>query len=177
MKNQLLYGGILLLATACSSPKNFSVEDGNTFIVIDEKASVPSVLAAHELQHFVQQASGIELPIVNNAPSNGSKLICVGESPYTAEFDTMKLGEQEYFIKVSSDKVVLMGQDENTDRDDGRDNNGITPSKDRLKVNYSQLVNDTASQILRFMMHRALVMRYMTFLKNLLVSDFMGRIR
>ena len=59
----------------------------------------------------------------------------------------MKLGEQEYFIKVSSNKVVLMGQDENTDRDDGRDNNGITPSKDRLKVNYSQLVNDTASQI------------------------------
>ena len=126
MKNQLLYGGILLLATACSSPKNFSVEDGNTFIVIDEKASVPSVLAAHELQHFVQQASGIELPIVNNAPSNGSKLICVGESPYTAEFDTMKLGEQEYFIKVSSDKVVLMGQDENTDRDDGRDNTGLS---------------------------------------------------
>ena len=147
MRNQLLYGGILLLATACSSPKNFSVEDGNTFIVIDEKASVPAVLAAHELQHFVQQSSGIELPIVNNAPSNGSKLICVGKSPYTAEFDTMQLGEQEYFIKVSSDKVVLMGQDENTDRDDGRDNNGITPSKDRLKVNYSQLVNDTASQI------------------------------
>ena len=49
MRNQLLYGGILLLATACSSPKNFSVEDGNTFIVIDEKASVPAVLAAHEL--------------------------------------------------------------------------------------------------------------------------------
>lgn len=147
MKNWLLYSAILVLVSACTSSSFFSVEEGNTFIVIDENPSDVALLAAHELQHFIHESADIEVPIVNKVPSKEAKLFCVGKSACTSEWDTIRFAPQEYLIKISPDKVVLLGQDENSGSDDGRDNNGITPWKDRIKVNYSQLIGDTTRQV------------------------------
>ena len=143
MKNFLLYIGILIFSYACTSSSNFYIENGNTFIVIDQHASNAAILAAHELQHFIQESSGITLPIVKSVPSKHAKLFCIGKSPYTPELDSIQFKAQEYLIKITSEKIILAGQDENKKHDNGRDNNGTTISNDRLKINYSQLINDS----------------------------------
>ena len=147
MKTRLLYIIGILFVSACSSSQNFVIDEGNTFIVIDKDPSDAVILAAHELQYFIQKSSGIELPIVNTVPTEPAKLFCVGKSLYTSEFDTIQLAPQEYLIKILPDKIVLMGQDENQGCDGGRDNNGITPSKDRLKINYSHSVGDSVNHV------------------------------
>ncbi|BCI62984.1 DUF4838 domain-containing protein [Coprobacter secundus] len=143
MKNFLLYIGILIFSYSCTPSSNFYIENGNTFIVIDQHASNAAILAAHELQHFIQKSSGIKLPIVKSVPSKQAKLFCIGKSPYTPELDTIQFKAQEYLIKITPEKIILAGQDENKKHDNGRDNNGTTLSNDRLKINYSQLINDS----------------------------------
>lgn len=134
MKKIILCSLLWMFLLSCSTQKEFVVEKDNTFIVVAKDPSAPAMLAAQELQYFMQKSLGIRLPIVNELPSATAKIICVGPSEYSGETVS---GEQEYLIEVTPQKIVLMGQDENKDDDGGRDNNGITPSKDRLKINYS----------------------------------------
>ena len=65
-------------------------------------------------------------------------------SEYT---DKIHFEPQEYLIQITPETIVLMGQDENYDGDGGRDNNGITPSKDRLKINYSKLTGNSSANV------------------------------
>ena len=67
--------------------------------------------------------------------------IVTGEQPSPSAI----LAAQEYLIEITPETITLMGQDENFDTDGGRDNNGITPSKDRTKINYSQSTGDPSA--------------------------------
>ncbi|WP_455584640.1 DUF4838 domain-containing protein [Bacteroides sp.] len=142
MKKIILYIAFVMMPVLCSAGKAFIIKEGQTFIVIDKHPSPPAVLAAHELQYFVEQSMGFSLPIVNELPSKPSKAIFVGNSEYTAK---VPFKEQEYLIQITPEKIILMGQDENNGNDGGRDNNGITPSKDRMEINYAKLTGNPSA--------------------------------
>lgn len=142
MKKIILLAVLWMIPVLCTAKKGFVIEKGSTFIVTDQHPSAPAVLAAHELQYFIKKSLGIHLPIVHQLPSKPSKAIFVGSSIYTKK---MYFEEQEYLIEITPEAITLMGQDENFDSDGGRDNNGINPSKDRTKINYSKSVNDASA--------------------------------
>lgn len=142
MKKIILLAVLWMIPALCTAKKGFVIEKGSTYIVTDRQPSAPAVLAAHELQHFIKKSLGVDLPIVHQLPSKSSKAIFVGSSRYT---EKISFGEQEYLVEITPDNITLMGQDENFDSDGGRDNNGITPSKDRMKINYSKSVNDASA--------------------------------
>ena len=142
MKKFILYITLLMMPVLCSAKKAFVIEKDRTFIVTGEQPSPSAILAAHELQHFIKQSLDIHLPIVSEVPQQPSKIIFVGGSKYT---EKVRFKEQEYLIEITPETITLMGQDENFDTDGGRDNNGITPSKDRTKINYSQSTGDPSA--------------------------------
>lgn len=142
MKKIILYAVLLMIPVLCSAGKAFVIEKDRTFIVTDKNPSPPALLAAHELQYFIKQSTGICLPIVGELPPKPAKTIFVGSSRYTKK---THFEEQEYLIEITPETITLMGQDENHDSDGGRDNNGITPSKDRMKINYSKSINEPAA--------------------------------
>ena len=144
MKKIIMYIALLMLPILCSARKAFVIEEGRTVILTGKHASSPALLAAHELQYFVKQSLGIHVPIVNELPSEPTGIIYVGNSEYT---DKIHFEPQEYLIQITPETIVLMGQDENYDSDGGRDNNGITPSKDRLKINYSKLTGNSSANV------------------------------
>ena len=144
MKKIIMYIALLMLPILCSARKAFVIEEGRTVILTGKHASSPALLAAHELQYFVKQSLGIHVPIVNELPSKPTGIIYVGNSEYT---DKIHFEPQEYLIQITPETIVLMGQDENSDSDGGRDNNGITPSKDRLKINYSKLTGNSSANV------------------------------
>lgn len=127
---------------SCADKDHFVIEKDKTFILIDEQASPVATLAAHELQYFINAASGIQLPIINTIPKKSAKIIYVGASKYTKELnvDSDKLADQEYLIAIDDKKIILLGQDKGDGNDGGRDNNGITPANDRMKINYSRAI-------------------------------------
>lgn len=131
-----------MMPVLCSAKKAFVIEKDRTIIVTGEQPSPSVILAAHELQHFIKQSLDIHLPIVSEVPQQPSKIIFVGGSKYT---EKVRFKEQEYLIEITPETITLMGQDENFDTDGGRDNNGITPSKDRTKINYSQSTGDPSA--------------------------------
>ena len=142
MKKFILYITLLMMPVLCSAKKAFVIEKDRTIIVTGEQPSPSVILAAHELQHFIKQSLDIHLPIVSEVPQQPSKIIFVGGSKYT---EKVRFKEQEYLIEITPETITLMGQDENFDTDGGRDNNGITPSKDRTKINYSQSTGDPSA--------------------------------
>lgn len=144
MKKIILLAVLWMIPLLCTAKKGFVIEKGSTFIVTDQHPSIPAVLAAHELQYFIKKSLGIHLPIVHELPSKSAKAIFVGSSRYTKK---MHFEDQEYLIEITPETITLMGQDKNSDSDGGRDNNGITPSKDRTKINYSKSVNDASAPI------------------------------
>lgn len=118
--------------------------DKNSQIVISPNPSHAVRLAANELQYFIHKATGLQLPIVSTAPKG--KAIFVGHSDYTKAlgFSAAKLGEQEYVIDISSQRIVLLGNDEmgSPTADQGRSNNGFSPAADRRQINYRQATGD-----------------------------------
>ena len=147
MKKFLLLIISLLSVWGCSQADGFIIDKDNTYIVIDSSPSNTTLLAAHELQYFIKQSTGIELPIVKENPGQGKRMICIGKSSATTELDTVQFQEQEYLIKINPNKIILMGNDTNEGSDVGRDNNGVNPATDRIHINYSKLVNDKAGNI------------------------------
>ena len=137
-----------LLCFGCMQNKKF-FELENVAIVTSDSTTNVVRLAAVELQYFIWKTTGFKPEITSELPA-GSKGIFVGGSQYTEamQLPEKSFGEQEYLIDVTPERIVLMGQDTDsqseTERDKGRDNNGISPEKDRPVMDYGVATGDGA---------------------------------
>lgn len=137
------------------SARDAYVLNKSTKIVVRPDPSHSVRLASAELQYFIRQATGLQVPIVNVCSANAKNVIFVGQSSYTEQYGVSEahLGEQEYVIDVSSRRIILMGKDMDVDseavRDKGRSNNGFSPEEDRRQINYQQATGngEVASQL------------------------------
>ncbi len=82
-------------------------------IVLSRKASLSEQRGARELQHFLQEMSGAELPIVSRAAKSGGHSIFVGQS---AALDALKpgipyekLGAEGFTVKTIGANLVISG--------------------------------------------------------------------
>lgn len=122
--------------------------DKEARIVINPAPSPSVRLASTELQYFIRKATGLQIPIVTVCPDNANKVIFVGQSAYTDRYGISEtdLGEQEYLIDVSPQRIILMGKDTDVTsqaiRDKGRSNNGFSPEEDRKEINYQQATDN-----------------------------------
>lgn len=143
---------VLLFFCICISATSFAqksfVLNSQTRIVINGQPSDVVLLASNELQLFVRLITGVQVPIVKSYEPNTEQAIFVGRSEYTDKLGLSddSFGEQEYLIDVSSKRVILMGRDNEvvTDavRNKGRSNNGFSPEKDRMTINYQLATGD-----------------------------------
>ena len=141
----VLFALFLMPGLAWASKK--FVIDKRTCIVANVKASPVIALASAELQYFIQQTTGIHVPIIPN-PIEGEKhrYIYVGNNPFMEEALKGKdFDEQEYLIDVTSERVLLAGKDSEKEPEyvlnDGRDNNGLSPEQDRVQIDYQKATN------------------------------------
>ena len=123
--------------------------DKNTQIVISPDPSNSVRLAAVELQYFIGKTTGLQIPIVHLCSNNVDKVIFVGQSSYTDQYGISEecLGEQEYLIDVSPQRIILIGKDTDVTSeiicDKGRSNNGFSPEEDRRQINYQQATGNS----------------------------------
>lgn len=137
-----------LLCFGCMQDKKvFELE--NVAIVTSDSTTNAVRLAAVELQYFIWKTTGFKPEITSELPA-GSKGIFVGSSRHTEamQLPEKPFGEQEYLMDVTPERIVLMGQDTDSqseaERDKGRDNNGISPEKDRPVMDYGLATGDGA---------------------------------
>lgn len=137
-----------LLCFGCMQDKSvFKLE--NVAIVTSDSTTNAVRLAAVELQYFIWKTTGFKPEIASELPA-GSKGIFVGRSRHTEEMQLMEkpFDEQEYLIDVTPERIVLMGQDADplpdAKQDKGRDNNGVSPEKDRPVLDYGLVTGDEA---------------------------------
>jgi hypothetical protein len=80
-------------------------------IVRGENASPSEVTASTELQKYLKQICGAELPIVTDSTAAVEKEIVVGKTnrETDGEFDREKLGTDGFVIKTSDAKLYLVG--------------------------------------------------------------------
>ncbi|MFH0796773.1 MAG: DUF4838 domain-containing protein [Candidatus Omnitrophota bacterium] len=79
-------------------------------IVIPENAQPAEIRAAQELQRYLKEISGTELPIVNDTGRIPSQAILLGNirnSPL--KIDRTKLGADGFCIETSLDKIIIAG--------------------------------------------------------------------
>ena len=82
------------------------ISDGSAIagIVVPEDAPSPERIAATELQRYLRQMSGIEVPITG-APGSGRKILIGSAAPTPTE----SLGEDGYVIRTAGDALLLTG--------------------------------------------------------------------
>ena len=89
------------------------VEDGiSEYVIVRGENAFPSeVTASTELQSYLKQISGAELPIVTDAAAPGEKEIIVGKTnrETEGEFNREELGEDGFIIKTVENKLYLVG--------------------------------------------------------------------
>jgi len=89
------------------------ISKGNTeySIVRGENASSSEVTATEELQKYLKQISGVELPILTDKSEVKEKEIIVGKTNREAigEFDRSELGDDGFIIKTTGKKLWLVG--------------------------------------------------------------------
>ncbi len=80
-------------------------------IVRGEDAYISEVTASTELQSYIKQISGVEIPIVTDATAPVEKEIVVGKTNREAdgEFDREELGDDGLVIKTNGKKLFLVG--------------------------------------------------------------------
>ena len=80
-------------------------------IVYGENAYISEITAATELQSYIKQISGAELPIVTDASAPVAKEIVVGKTNRESdgEFDREELGDDGLVIKTNGQKLFLVG--------------------------------------------------------------------
>lgn len=150
MRRIIIFACIVWLSVYCMawSGEKFVI-DKRTCIVADVKVSPVVALASIELQYFIKKATGISVPIVES-PIRGKKTRCIYVGKNSLSEDILQgneFGEQEYLIDVTSERVVLVGKDTEDEPDyvlnGGRDNNGLSPEKDRIQIDYRKVTGDT----------------------------------
>lgn len=89
------------------------VSEGLTDYVIvrGENAYVSEVTASTELQKYIKQISGIEIPIVTDSVAAAEKEIVVGKTNRENEgdFDRDEFGDDGFVIKTEGQKLYLVG--------------------------------------------------------------------
>lgn len=89
-------------------------------ILLEKDASDLKKFAAEEVQTFVKQSSGAELPIVydTEAPEDGKYISLGNTSAYkasetykTAETETAKIGSNGFLIRSEDDDIFVIGED------------------------------------------------------------------
>ncbi|MBE6892193.1 MAG: DUF4838 domain-containing protein [Ruminococcaceae bacterium] len=80
-------------------------------IVRGENAYVSEVTASTELQKYLKQISGVEIPIVTDSTEPVAKEIVVGKTNREAdgEFNRDELGKEGFIIKSTGSKLWLVG--------------------------------------------------------------------
>ena len=80
-------------------------------IVRGENAYISEVTAATELQSYLKQITGTEIPIVTDSAEATEKEIIVGKTNREAdgEFDREELGDEGFIIKTVGSKLYLVG--------------------------------------------------------------------
>ena len=80
-------------------------------IVRGENAFISEVTASTELQKYLKQITGVELPVVTDATAPAAHEIIVGKTNRESdgEFDRDELGQDGFVIKTKEDKLYLVG--------------------------------------------------------------------
>lgn len=144
----------LLLSGCIQEQKSFTFDNACIVISPDPTSSVR--LAATELQYFIHKTTGFCPEIISELPSEKTRAIFVGKSAYTEKmkYPDRPFEEQEYLIDITPGHLVLIGQDEDyqsdAERNKGRDNNGLSPEKDRLVLNYAAATGDSSVKDVMF---------------------------
>jgi len=105
-----------LLGTCFSVMAINLTENGKSDYVISVPATAieSEITAAKELQSYVKQISGAELPIIKEVQASGKKVIYIGQSPkikkLLGNIDFTKLKADEIIIKTIDEFLVLSGQ-------------------------------------------------------------------
>lgn len=124
------------------------VRDGRpAAVIVVEKDAPPAVrLAAVELQHHIEQITGVALPFAEpDRPIQGARIL-VGESAATRALglSSESFAPQEYLIRIAGDTIVLMGRDwkgTEADRQEiARDTQMRSLDSWRKKIDYDQAV-------------------------------------
>ncbi|MBQ7651665.1 MAG: DUF4838 domain-containing protein [Victivallales bacterium] len=83
-------------------------------IVISENAAKPYESAAKELQKFVEDMTGVKLPIVRDSMPLPPKSVLIGSNRHTQailkqDYKPEALGDDAYIIKVKGNHLVILG--------------------------------------------------------------------
>lgn len=82
-------------------------------IVIKDQASAVETHAAQELRHFLEEISGVRLPVVDDQGELSSQEIILGENRHLVESGislvTGKLGSDGFIIRTTEDSLVIVG--------------------------------------------------------------------
>ncbi len=105
---------ILVLCAGSAAGALTLVQDGESAytIVIGDEAIPPEEYAAQELQHFIEEISGAELPIVKAAEAPGTPRIFVGPSSAldpVVRIDYDSLGQEGFVLATEKQDLVLAG--------------------------------------------------------------------
>lgn len=114
---------LLLLSYGCArktiiKPEMFVIAQDSKpmcVIVVPEDA-IPSVkYAGEELQRFIKEISGAELPIITDSSPSQDKEIVLGRNKRLVDeginIDWQSLGEEGYVLKVTRNKIIIAGGD------------------------------------------------------------------
>ncbi len=88
------------------------VEGVSDYVIVrGENAYISEVTASTELQKYLKQISGVEIPIVTDTTAPVEKEIVVGKTNREAdgEFDRDELGDEGFVIKSEAEKLFIVG--------------------------------------------------------------------
>ncbi len=116
MRARLLAIAVLVSLAACAGARELTiVADGQSDyqIVLGDGPAKVARVAADELQHWLAEATGVELPIVAGADP-ARKHIFVGESalPEDAGVDVTALEREAFAVRSVGEDLVLVGLDD-----------------------------------------------------------------
>lgn len=106
---------LLFSSLGCQAAEVTLVREGKPVatLLLAENPTLGAQLAAFELQHFVQQMTGAELPIVREPAQVAGPRVLVAESEATRALglDPSKFEHQEHLLRTVGEDLVLIGKD------------------------------------------------------------------
>lgn len=112
----LLMTGLCLMSSATTRADDLVLADGGQSayrIVVADDASPSTRHAAEELQMFLQQMSGVKLPIVSDREPLSAQEIVLGDNAHLrqlgVQIDFPALGREGYVIRAVGQRLVIAG--------------------------------------------------------------------
>ena len=159
MPHVLIFAICSVMGNASAAPHSLSTTEGafvmvsdgepRASIVVAQKPTRATHLAALELQYHIYRMTGAALEIVTEGQSVEGARILVGESSHTRELglSDASFGPQEYLVDVSSETIVLIGKDWQGTPEDEQEV-GISTTYEsirssRVTLNYDEVMGST----------------------------------